>query len=262
MMQQLSGKVVIVSGVGPGLGQQLALSAAAQGASVVLGARTEAFLVEVGDQIRAAGGTAAHRVCDLTVDGDCRQLVQTAVDEFGGLDCLISNAYNAGPMGVTVEDADFDDWQAAFDVTFFGCMRLAKHAIPALRARTGGSIVFINSQIVRRVFAGRAPYATSKAALLVGAQVLAREVGGDGIRVNSVLPGAIFGVPYQAHLARNAAAKGTTVESEYQDRAKLLALGRIPTDEECAAVALFLASDAASGITGQTIDVNGGETFN
>lgn len=260
-MSRLDAKVVIVSGVGPGLGRQLARAAAAEGASVVLGARTTSFLDEVASEIRADGGIATAQACDLTVDADCRGLVAAAVDQFGGLDCVISNAYNAGPMGVTVEDADFDAWHAAFAVTFFGCMRLAKHSVPALRARGGGSIVFVNSQIVRRVIAGRAPYATAKAALLTGAQVLAKEVGRDNIRVNSLVPGAIFGAPYRAHVEQMAASQGRTAESAYEARAQLLALGRIPTDDECASAAIFLASDAASAITGQTLDVNGGETF-
>jgi NAD(P)-dependent dehydrogenase (short-subunit alcohol dehydrogenase family) len=119
----------------------------------------------------------------------------------------------------------------------------------------------VNSQIVRRALPGRGAYATSKAALLTAAQVLARELGPYGIRVNSVVPGAMWGPPLRDHFERLADRAGTSVDEQYQRRSAPLALSRIPTDAECAGAVVFLASELSSAMTGQTVDVNGGETF-
>jgi NAD(P)-dependent dehydrogenase (short-subunit alcohol dehydrogenase family) len=257
----LAGKVVIVAGVGAGLGRQIAVRAAAEGAAVVLGARTEPYLAEVAAEIAAAGGRAAYGRCDITDDGDCARLVALAVEQFGGVDCVVANAFAVGPLDEPIEQADLDGWNGVFGVTVAGSLKMARASLGALRRRGGGSIVFVGSQIVRRVRPGRAAYAASKAALLSAAQVLAREVGADGIRVNTVLPGAMDGPPLRAAFERRAAAAGTTPEAEYQSRAAPIALGRIPTDAECAGPVLFLASDLSCAMTGQSVDVNGGEIF-
>jgi NAD(P)-dependent dehydrogenase (short-subunit alcohol dehydrogenase family) len=257
----LSGKVVVVAGVGPGLGRQIAVVSAAAGASVVLGARSEPFIAELEEQIAAAGGAAASCRCDVTVDADCRRLVQTAVERFGGLDCMISNAFVADPMHVPIAESDFEQWMPAFNVNLFGSLRMAQAAIPALRERGRGSIVFVGSQIIRRVRVGRGPYASSKAALLAAAQVLAREVGEHGIRVNTVVPGQMLGPNYTRYYGARAAEHGVTLEEELAPVLELLALRAIPTDAEVAGAVVFLASDLSIAMTGQTIDVNGGETF-
>jgi NAD(P)-dependent dehydrogenase (short-subunit alcohol dehydrogenase family) len=257
----LAGKVMIVAGVGAGLGRQIAVRAAAEDAAVIMGARTEGYLVEVADEIVAAGGRAAYGRCDVTDDGDCARLVALAEERFGGLDCVVANAFAVGPLDEPIEVADLDGWEGVFGVTVAGSLKMARASLGALRRRGGGSIVFVGSQIVRRVRPGRGAYAASKAALLAAAQVLAREVGTDGIRVNTVLPGAMDGPPLRAAFERRAAAAGTTREAEYRSRAAPIALGRIPTDAECAGPVLFLASDLSCAMTGQSVDVNGGEIF-
>jgi NAD(P)-dependent dehydrogenase (short-subunit alcohol dehydrogenase family) len=160
-----------------------------------------------------------------------------------------------------VEDADFDEWKQAFEVNLWGSLRLAQAAIPAMRRRDGGSIVFVGSQIVRRVFAGRGSYASSKAALLTAAQVLAREVGPYDIRVNTVVPGRMWGAPLQSGIGRLAASRGMTVEEQYQRMLDDVSLPDLATDEECSRVVLFLLSDLSAALTGQSVDANAGETF-
>jgi NAD(P)-dependent dehydrogenase (short-subunit alcohol dehydrogenase family) len=258
----LDGKVVVVSGVGPGLGYRVATAAAAAGASVVLGARNDGYLSEVEAEIAALGGAVAARRCDVTRAADCQALIDTAVERFGRLDCVVNNAYATGPMHVPVAEADFDDWRGAFDVTLFGSLRVAQAAVPVLRDQGGGSIVFVGSQIVRRVLVGRGSYAASKAALLTAAQVLAREVGEHGIRVNTVVPGRMWGPNLQRWYEERAAERGVAVEDELGPVRQLLALPDIPTDADVAGAVLFLASDLSQAMTGQTVDVNGGETFN
>ena len=253
---------MVVAGVGPGLGAQVARDVTAAGAAVMLGSRRGAYLRELAAELRDAGATTAYRTCDVTSDPDCRALVAGAVEELGGVDGVVCNAFaQSRAYGQTLEEADIDDWKEAFDVNLFGSLRVVKAAIPALKARGGGSVVLVGSQIVRRVFAGRGPYAASKAALLTASHVLARELGPHAIRVNTVVPGRMWGPALQRHLGNLAAERGTSMEDELRRMEADVSLPRLTTDEECARVVVFLLSDLAAGMTGQSVDVNAGETL-
>ncbi len=257
----LAGKVVIVAGAGPGLGRQVAIRASAAGASVMLAARSQPALDELTGEITASGGRVASRRADVTDESECAALVNATLAAFGHVDCLVYNAFAAGPMDEPIERADMSVWRQAFEVNVFGALHMVRAVTPAMRAAGGGSIVLVNSQIVRRVRAGRGAYAASKAALLSVGQVLARELGGDRIRVNSVVPGAMDGAPLRAFFERAASERGIPVDDVRRSRLDPLALPEIPTDAECAGAVLFLASDLAVAMTGQSIDVNGGETL-
>ncbi|HKA05093.1 MAG TPA: SDR family oxidoreductase [Acidimicrobiales bacterium] len=258
---RLEGKVVVVSGVGPGLGRRVAEAAGAEGAAVVLGARSVDYLEELAGALKERAVPVVYRRSDVTVADDCRELVAAGESSFGGVDALVCNASASGPFNVTLEDCNLDEWQQAFDVNLFGSLRLVQAAIPAMKQRGGGSVVFIGSQIVRRVFAGRGAYASSKAALLTASHVLARELGPYDIRVNTVVPGRMWGPSLQAGIGRLAASRGMTVEEQRQKMLDDVSLPRLATDEECARAVLFLLSDLSAGMTGQSIDVNAGETF-
>lgn len=258
----LVGKSVVVTGAGPGLGAQIARDAAAAGARVMLAARRGEVLEELASALVETGAEVWHQRCDITVDADCRALMDAAVRQMGGIDCVVCNAFAQGKAyGLTLEDADIDDWREAFDVNVFGSLRVVKAAIPALKANPGSSVVFVGSQIVRRVFAGRGPYASSKAALLTAAQVLARELGPYGIRVNTVVPGRMWGPPLRRYIERLASERGTSFDQELGRMVGDVSLTRLSTDEESARVVVFLASELAAGMTGQSVDVNAGETF-
>ncbi len=258
----LHGTVLVLTGAGPGLGAQIARDAAAAGAKVVLAARTEAYLERLAGELTGAGADVVYQVCDVTVWSDCQDLMAAAGKRFGGVDCVVCNAFAPGrAYGLTLEEAEVDDWRDAFDVNVFGSLRVVKAAIPGLKRRGGGSVVFIGSQITRRVFAGRGPYAASKAALLTSAQVLARELGPFGIRVNTVVPGRMWGPSLQRYIDRLAVEKGTSFDQELARMVGDVALPRLSTDEESARVVVFLASTLAAGMTGQSLDVNAGETF-
>lgn len=258
----LEGRILMLAGVGPGLGAQIAQAAVAAGAGLVLASRNEANLASLAEQLRTAGGSVATAVCDVTSDDDCRRAVAVAEEAFGGIDALVCNAFAQGKAyGKPIEDADIDEWRAAFDVNVFGSLRMVKATIPAMKRRGGGAVVFIGSQITRRVFVGRGPYAASKAALLTAAQVLAKEVGPYNIRVNTVVPGRMWGPPLRGHLERLGAKKGTSLQAEVDRMTADVALPRLSTDEESARVVIFLASELSAGMTGQSVDVNAGETF-
>jgi NAD(P)-dependent dehydrogenase (short-subunit alcohol dehydrogenase family) len=253
----LRDKVVIVSGVGPGLGRELARMAGREGASVVLAARSGGFLREVAREIEAAGARALPVSTDITSTEACRRLVEVSVEAFGGVDILINSAYAFG-ASLPFEEADLDAWNLPMQVNYFGSLRLTQQVVPRLKERGGGSIVMVGTIGTRRPRANEIGYAASKSALHTAARNLALELGPHGIRVNSVLTGWIWGETVQAGLPGLAREQGIT-EEELLDRIRSLSpLGTLPTDADCANAILFLASDLARAITGATLDINAG----
>jgi NAD(P)-dependent dehydrogenase (short-subunit alcohol dehydrogenase family) len=254
----LRDRVAIIAGAGPGLGRQLALAFARQGARVVLGARHEARLAGLVAEVAAAGGVAASRVTDITDPGQCGRLVETAFDAFGRVDVLVNNAA-ARVEDRTFDEADLDAWRRAMDVTLFGNLNMTHAVIPAMTKGGGGSIVFVNSMIVREPRPGAGGYATAKGALLTAAQVLARELGPHQIRVNTIVPGWLRGPTVDRYVEVTAASTGTTTREQYEELGAGIALPDLPTDADCADVAVFFASELSAAVTGQALDVNGGE---
>jgi NAD(P)-dependent dehydrogenase (short-subunit alcohol dehydrogenase family) len=261
----LAGKVVAVVGAGPGLGRRVAWAAAHAGAAVVVGGRSGSTNAATVAGVEAAGGRALAVACDVTTGTGCRDLAATAVEGFGRLDGLVYTAFHPGGMSVPAVDADLQVWRDTFEVNLFGAVRAAQAAAPALRraARVDGdaTVVLVGSQTGRRVRPGRGDYATSKAALVTLGQVLATELGGDGIRVNTLVPGRMRGPALLDHYRRVAAATGTTLEDQERAIADQLALPRMVTDEEVARSVVYLLSPLAAGVTGQSLDVNAGETL-
>jgi NAD(P)-dependent dehydrogenase (short-subunit alcohol dehydrogenase family) len=256
----LKDKKAIVSGVGPGLGKEIALAFAREGADVALGARTESYLEEVHREIDALGRRAVHSRTDITDQEQCDRLVQTTVDAFGGVDVLVHNAF-APDVFQLFEAVDLSAWRHIMEVNLFGSLQLTKSAIPHMKAQSSGSIVFVNSMIQRKVLPLQGGYATSKGALLTAAQVLAKELGPHKIRVNSIVPGWMWGPGVEMYLEMLASGSGKTPKDHYDEIAAEIPLGEIPPDDDCANAAVFFASDLSSVITGQSLDVNGGEVF-
>ncbi|MBA3654455.1 MAG: SDR family oxidoreductase, partial [Actinobacteria bacterium] len=198
----------------------------------------------------------------LTDSDQCRRLVEATTDHFGGVDILANSAFQPGELK-RFADSDLRQWRDLFEVNVFGTLELTQCAIPALRARGGGAVVFVNSMVIRKTGAiAEGGYAASKGALFAAARVLAHELGRDKIRVNSVVPGWMWGPNVQMYVDYMAQKRGVAPEEIKAEIAKPMALGEIPTSEEVSEAVAFLASDRASAITGQTLDVNGGEYFN
>ena len=256
----LKDKACIVSGVGPGLGSEIALAFAREGADVAIGARTEERLQAVQREIESRGRRAVYARTDITEPDQCDRLVATTVDAFGKVDVLVHNA--AMPdVRQPFEDVDLDAWRRIMDTNLFGTLQLTKSVIPAMKEQGAGSIVFVNSMITRKVLRLQGGYATSKAALLTAAQALAKELGPHGIRVNTIVPGWMLGPSVERVFARQQERDGKSVEQSYEEIAAQIPLGVIPSDDDCANAAVFFASDLSSVITGQSLDVNGGEVF-
>ena len=257
----LADKIVIVSGIGPGLGIELATFAAVEGAAgVVVAARTPAKLDDAEAAIRARG--LATRVLKVPTDiadpVQCRRLVDAAVEAFGRVDALVNSAYVPGKFE-PMESADLADWRTTLDVNLIGTMQLTQAVIPVMKRQGGGAIVMINSMVTRKPCPHQSCYAVSKSALTTAAAQLALELGPHQIRVNSCYMGWMWGPPVESFLIGAAEQQGATVEALAAGVAKNIPLGRIPDDAECAKAALFLVSDYASAVTGAALDVNGGE---
>jgi NAD(P)-dependent dehydrogenase (short-subunit alcohol dehydrogenase family) len=253
----LDGKVVVISGVGPALGTTLARRCAEEGADLVLAARTVERLEGVAEQITALGRRALSVGTDITDDAQVSNLVDQSLEVYGRVDVLINNAFRV-PSMKPFANTTFEHMRDAIELTVFGALRMVQSFTPAL-AESKGSVVNVNSMVVRHSQAKYGAYKMAKSALLAMSQTLATELGDQGIRVNSVLPGYIWGGTLESYFNHQAGKYGTTVEEIYKATAASSDLKRLPTEDEVASAILFMASDLSSAITGQALDVNCGE---
>jgi NAD(P)-dependent dehydrogenase (short-subunit alcohol dehydrogenase family) len=253
----LRDKVVVVAGVGPGLGRAVALASAREGADVVLAARTASRLDDVAKEVNALGRRAVVVPADLTDHGAAAYLADAAAEGFGRVDALIYNALAMPPIK-DLTSVDLDAIGESFDANVVAALRLTRLFTEALAA-SRGSVVMVNSMVVRFSQRRMGPYKLAKAALLAMAQSLATELGPRGIRVNSVAPGHIWGDSLKWYFGYLAHKRGVEVQEIYDETAAVIDLGRLPEPEEVADAVVFLASPLARAITGQCLDVNCGE---
>jgi NAD(P)-dependent dehydrogenase (short-subunit alcohol dehydrogenase family) len=253
----LADRVVVVSGVGPGLGQAIALRSAAAGADVVLAARTESRLTAVADQVKAAGRRAVAIPTDVTDDAAAQRLVRTAVAEFGRVDTLVNNAFAMPPMR-DLTTVDLDALRVSFETNVFAALRLTRLFMPAL-VESRGSVVMVNSAVLRHSRRTFGAYKMGKASLLALAQSLASELGPRGVRVNSIAPSYIWADTLKRYFEYLAGKRGVPAHQIYAETAATTDLRRLPEPDEIADAVVFLASDLARAITGQCLDVNAGE---
>ncbi|CAM5669016.1 SDR family oxidoreductase OS=Streptomyces alboniger OX=132473 GN=CP975_14985 PE=3 SV=1 [Streptomyces alboniger] len=256
----LRGKTVVVSGVGAGLGHQVAAAVVRDGGNAVLGARTEAHLAKTAAEIDPEGARTAFLATDITDERRCAALALLAAERFGGIDAVVHVAAWDSHFG-GLGDADFATWGKVLDVNLLGTLRMTRACLPALREAGGGSVVFIGTQsaVAAPSEVRQTAYAASKGALTSAMYSLARELGPDRIRVNTVLPGWMWGPPVEAFVRFTAHSEGVP-ESEVLERlTSRTALPGLATDGDVADAAVFLASDRARAITGQSLLVNAGE---
>ena len=257
MSTLLESKVIVLSGVGPGLGRSLGLEAAAMGADLVLVSRTERRLQKMAEAVRATGRRALVVPTDITDEAAHAHLVEASLAEFGHVDGLIHNAFGIPPMDplttLTVESL-----RTAQETNVFAPLRLTAAFADAL-ADSQGSVVMINSAVIHTSQPEFGGYKLSKGTLAHLASSLATELGPRGIRVNSIAPSYIYEDVNKAYFDWLAAEAGTTHAEIYRQKAAPTDLKRLATAEEVARAALFFVSDLASAITGTMLNVDCGE---
>lgn len=250
----LADRVVVVSGVGPGLGKAICRRMADAGATVVLAARTESRLAEIAVEL---GENTLVVPTDITDDATVDNLRERVIDRFGRVDVLVNNAF-ALPSMKPLARTDFDQITASLNLTVLGTLRVIKAFTEPL-ADTAGAIVNINSMVIRHSEPRYGSYKLAKSALLAMSQTLATELGDRGIRINSVAPGYIWDDQLKWYFGQVADKYGITTEQVYHQTAARSDLKRLPEPDEIADAVVFLASPMARAITGHTLDVNCGE---
>lgn len=245
-MGDFDGKVALVTGGSRGIGRAIAVELGRRGATVVLSyAGNEAAAAETVKKITDAGGKAKAIRFDVADTGACAKAVDEVVKEFGRLDVLVNNA-GVAIDGLLVRFKD-EDWDRTLDTNLKGAFALMRAASRPMMKQKGGAIVNVSSVVGEMGNAGQAAYAASKAGLIGLTKSVARELASRNIRVNCVTPGFIT--------------TDMTAGLDAGLKEKMIAaipLSRIGNAEEVAAAVAFLASDAASYITGEVLKVNGG----
>lgn len=251
----LKNKNVLVSGSSRGIGLAIARAFLSEGSRVVITGRNQGAL----DAARAdlakdyASDTIAVHCGDMTDPVEIAAALSMCAETFGGVDAVVANIGNGkGPSGW---DLSYADWQDMTNTNLFGSMLLASHAVPFLERRGGGSITFISSIAGGEAIPAPIPYSAAKAALQHGAKNLAREIGRQGVRVNTVAPGNVLfpGGGWEKKLEEDKTNVEQYIEVE-------VPLGRFASPAEIADAVVFLSSDRAAFITGALLVVDGGQT--
>jgi len=254
---KLDGKVAIVTGSGRGIGRVIAITLAKVGADVVITSRNLNQIKETRDEVRKLGCRSIAIQGDITIEKDVKSLIDKTLKEFGKIDILVNNAGIAGPM-TEVVSMDLEGWRKTLDINITGTMLPTREALKYMIERKSGNIIIISSNAGQRGLATRSPYVSSKWAQIGFAQCLAHEVTKYNIRVNTVCPGAVKGERIKKYIQQRAKIFNTSFEEGMKSVANDALMKRLITPEEVAKVVLFFASDASSGITGQTLNVCGG----
>jgi NAD(P)-dependent dehydrogenase (short-subunit alcohol dehydrogenase family) len=253
----LDGKVVVVSGIGPGMGIEIARAAVREGADVVLAARSADFLEKSAAELASSSRRVAWLPTDITEVAQCEALAEHALREMGRVDALVNNAYRPS-VGLPFEQTRAEDWRIQFEVNFVGTLQVTQAFLPALRAADEGAIAMISTIGGRRPRANQVEYAASKSAVQSATRSLALELGPDGIRVNTIAVGWMKGPPVEEGMRRLGAERGVDPQTLLDEVRRGIPLGDLPDDADCANAVIFMVSDLARAITGATLDVNGG----
>jgi NAD(P)-dependent dehydrogenase (short-subunit alcohol dehydrogenase family) len=263
---RLKDRVAIITGGGKGIGKAISLAFSREGGVVVAAGRTLSALEKTCDEIKSKGGRAKAIQTDVSVEEQVIRLVSETINEFGKVDILVNNSAVAGPT-VRVADMDLGKWNETVAIDLMGGMLCSREVLKYMIPRRSGNIINIVSEAGRSGdgrsgFPLRSAYCSSKMGLIGLTETLSIEVGEFNIRVNAVSPGPVKG----EHIANVIRARVQAIGKPFEEIMESLGAGsslrRMSEESEVAAVAVFLASDESSAVTGQTISVSCGQHIN
>ncbi|WP_425455572.1 SDR family oxidoreductase [Cohnella phaseoli] len=260
MMEELEGKVAIVTGGGSGIGKGAALKLAEHGAKIAIVDRDSQRAERAREEIERMGGEALALEADVASEASVRSAIEQAVLRWGRLDVVFANAGINGTW-TPIEHLTEEDWDSTININLKGTFLTLKHAIPHLKRQGGGSVIFTSSVNGNRIFSniGASAYSTSKAGQTALMQMAALELAEHRIRVNAICPGAIR-TNIGENTNRTPEAEEAQIPVEYPDGAIPLTHGP-GTPEQVAELVLFLASPRSSLITGTKVYIDGAESL-
>ncbi len=250
-------RVTVVTGASQGIGRELSIAFAEAGDAVVLAARNVANLEETATAVAAAGGEPFVVATDVTDPASVDAMATETLQRYERVDVLVNNSGIGGPSG-RLWELSLPDWQATFDVNVTGVFLVSRALLPSMVERGSGSVIIIGSISGKRPLFGRSAYTSTKMALVGLTRTLALEAGPHGVRVNLISPGFVAGPRLDWVIAAQAEARGLTEGEVRAEFAGQAALNRLTEARDVADVALFLASDAARGISGADLNANSG----
>ncbi len=253
----LKDKVAVVTGASRGIGREIAVTLAREGADVALAARNEAALDETRALVEGLGRKALVTVTDISDAGSVDTSARRILEHFGHVDLLVNNSGVGGPSAALWE-TDPADWESTFAVNVTGTFLCCRAFLPSMIDRRSGAVVIIGSMTGKRPLWGRSPYAASKTALIGLTRTLAVETGPYGVRVNLISPGAVEGERIEWMMRKQAEGRGISVEEVRAELAQGSPLNRLVEAGEVAAAVVFLASEGARSITGEDMNVSAG----
>lgn len=250
---RLAGKVAFITGGGTGIGRACALAFAREGAGVALAGRRREPLDAAAEEIRKAEGKAMTSACNVTVREQVECALAAAEKHYGRLDCIVNNA--GALLVATAEGTTEEDWQRIVDANLKSVFLVSRAALPALRRAGGGSIVNLASVLGLVGMKARAAYCAAKSGVIGLTRAMAMDHAGDGIRVNAICPAIV-----ETEMVRDLYSAQSDPAAAMRARAATLPLARFGKPEDIAHLAVYLASDESSWMTGAALPLDGGLT--
>ena len=250
-MIRLAGKVALVTGGGTGIGRAVALAFAREGAKVAVAGRRVEKLQEVVGEIKAKGGEGIAIVCDVARAGDAETAVKQAVERLGLLNVLVNNAGMVS--ATTVETIKEEEWDQLMSINLKGPFLMSRAALPAFRKAGGGAIVNVGSVLGLVAVKDRAAYCASKGGVTMLTKAMAVDHAQDKIRVNCICPALV-----ETEMVKGVFGAGPQGQAMRESRVAAIPIGRIGRPEDVAELAVFLASEESSWLTGAAIPLDGG----